>query len=378
MNSESHSAGLQLRSLVTEAGMLELSLVEVATPVPGPDEVVIRIEAAPINPSDLGLLLAGANLDAATVSGSGADAVVSAPLSPAGLRAATARLGESMGVGNEGGGVVVAAGSSDAAQALLGRTVGVLGGPTYSQFRTMRAASCLALPDGVTPAEGAACFVNPLTALGMVETMKAEGHRALIHTAAASNLGQMLNRICLADDIGLVNIVRRPEQAQLLRDAGAVHVIDSSAETYRNDLIAAITATGATIAFDATGGGRLASQILDAMEASLSAGASFSRYGSSTHKQVYLYGGLDTSPTELIRTYGMAWSVGGWLLTPFLIKSDPALVQSLRARVAAEITTTFASSYTGNVTLAELLDLDVLRACARMATGEKLLITPAG
>jgi NADPH:quinone reductase len=370
------SVGLQLRSLVREDATLELSLVEVETPAPRDHEVVVRVGAAPINPSDLGLLLAGADLDRATIVGTGSSAVMRAPLSERAFAAAHARVGESMTVGNEGGGVVVAAGSSDAAQALLGRTVGVLAGSMYGQYRTVPAGACLALGEGITPVQAAACFVNPLTALGMVETMRAEAHTALVHTAAASNLGQMLNRICLDDGIGLVNVVRRAEQADMLRAQGAVHVVDTSAATARDDLIAAVTATGATIAFDATGGGRIASLILDAMEASLSAGAAFNRYGSSTHKQVYIYGGLDQSPTELIRTYGMAWSVGGWLLTPFLMKADPALVQSLRQRVADEITTTFASHYTASVTLTELLDLDTLRACARMGTGAKIVVTP--
>jgi NADPH2:quinone reductase len=247
----------------------------------------------------------------------------------------------------------------------------------YSQYRCVHVSQCLALPAGVTPAQGASCFVNPLTALGMVTTMQLEGHTALVHTAAASNLGQMLNRLCLTDGIGLVNIVRRPDQAALLRAAGAVHVCDSSAPSFADDLVAALTATGATVAFDAIGGGRLASQILTAMEAAANATATeYNRYGSSTHKQVYVYGGLDRGPTELTRNFGMAWGVGGWLLLPFLQRIGSDAAQALRARVAAEITTTFASSYTKEVSLAGMLDLDEIAVYGRQATGSKYLVTP--
>lgn len=377
--SEIPAQALQLRSQLDDDGTLRLSLVETDVPVPDDDEVLVRIEAAPINPSDLGLLLAGADLDQATYDGEGASATVSAPVPASVLPTMAARFGQSLPVGNEGGGVVVAAGSSEAAQALLGRTVGVLGGATYGQYRCLKVPQVLALPDGVTPEEGAACFVNPLTVLGHVGTMRREGHTALIHTAAASNLGQMLLRVCLADGIGLVNIVRSPAQVQLLRDAGAEHVVDSSTDTFADDLAAAIEATGATIAFDAIGGGEIADQILTAMERVLSAQAGeYSRYGSTTHKQVYVYGGLDRGPTVLNRRYGMAWSVGGWLLTPYLQSITPDEVEAMRQRVASEITTTFASHYTDRVGLAEALTEPVLRGYARMATGQKYLITPHG
>jgi NADPH2:quinone reductase len=274
--------------------------------------------------------------------------------------------------------VVVAAGESEAARALLGKTVGLIGGAMYSQLRVVHASQCLPLREGTTPAQGASCFVNPLTSLGMVETMRSEGHKALVHTAAASNLGQMLVRLCIEDGIDLVNIVRRPEQAALLRGIGAKFVVDSSAPAFMQDLIAAISTTGATLAFDATGGGRLASQILTAMEAAQSANAKeFSRYGSSIHKQVYVYGGLDRSPTELARSFGMAWGVGGWLLTPFLQKIGFEAGQKLRERVAAGIRTTFASHYSKQVSLAEALSLDAIAAYGRQATGEKFLINPS-
>lgn len=371
------TSGLQLRSLVKANGHLELSLAEVPVLSPSDDEVVVRIEATPINPSDLGLLLGPADVAAMVASGTRDAPVVTAPISAAALRAMSARVDQSLPVGNEGAGVVVAAGSSPAAQALLGKTVGILGGAMYAQYRTLRAADCLVLPAGVTPAQGASCFVNPLTALGMIGTMRREGHTALVHTAAASNLGQMLCKACLADGVGLVNIVRTLEQASTLKAIGAVYVCDSTAATFMDDLIEAVAATGATLAFDAIGGGRLAGQILTAMEAAANrTAASYSRYGSTVHKQVYIYGGLDTRPTELSRGFGMAWGVGGWLLTPFLQKIGPAETNSLRERVAREITTTFASHYDRVISLREALDVDIIAAYNRRATGKKFLINP--
>ncbi len=368
----------QLRSLVTADGTLQLSLADVEMPTPRPHEVVVRVEAAPINPSDLGLLLGGADLSTAVASGSADHPVVTATIQPQMLRGLGGRLGESMPVGNEGAGVVVAAGSSDEAQALIGRTVSIVGGATYAEYRCLAAGACLALPDGTDPADGASWFVNPMTALGMVETMRMEGHTALVHTAAASNLGQMLNRICIDEGVALVNIVRKPEQAALLRGTGAVHVVDSSLSTFMDDLIAALIATGATLAFDAIGGGRLAGQILTAMEAAANATATeYSRYGSTVHKQVYIYGGLDRGPTELNRAFGMAWGIGGWLLTPFLQKLGAEGIARLRQRVVDELTTTFASHYTDQVSLAGALDLTAIQTYALQATGQKFLIRPA-
>ena len=377
MTTELPRTGLQLRSLVTAEGRLELSLAAVDVPEPKADEVLVRVEASPINPSDLGLLFGGADMSTATAGGSPESPTVSAAVSPAVLRTMAGRVGESMPVGNEGGGVVIGAGSSDAAQALVGRTVGVLGGAMYSQYRVLKVAQCLALPEGTTPKDGASCFVNPLTALAMVETMRMENHTALVHTAAASNLGQMLNKVCAADGVALVNIVRKPEQAELLRSIGAAHVCDSSAASFMDDLIDALAATGATIAFDAVGGGKLGSQILTCMEAAANRTAKeYSRYGSTTFKQLYIYGGLDRSPTELTRSFGFSWSVGGFLLTPFLQKIGPAATEVLRQRVAAEVTTTFASHYTREVSLTEALQLEAMAAYGKQATGEKFLITP--
>jgi NADPH:quinone reductase-like Zn-dependent oxidoreductase len=372
------TTGLQLRSLIKKSGELELSLARIEIPEPGPDQVVVRVEATPINPSDLGLLLGPADMSAATTSGSGESTVVKAKVSQAALPFLAARLDQSLPVGNEGAGTVIKAGSSDAAQALMGKTVSMVGGSMYAQYRVLNARDCQPLPAGTTAAEGASWFVNPLTALGMTETMKREGHKALVHTAAASNLGQMLNRICLEDGIGLVNIVRSAAQAKILKDIGAKHVVDSTAPSFKDDLTQALVETSATIAFDAIGGGRLATQILTAMEIALNKTAKeYSRYGSSTHKQVYIYGGLDTGPTELARNYGMAWSVGGWLLTPFLQKIGRPDQVRLRERVVNSLKTTFASHYTKTISLTEALDLKTLAAYAKRATGEKFLIDPS-
>ncbi|WP_315779132.1 MULTISPECIES: zinc-binding dehydrogenase [unclassified Bradyrhizobium] len=374
----SGETGLQLRTLITRSGELELSLVDVPTPEPGPDEVVVRIEAAPINPSDLGLLVGAADLSTVKASGTKDRPVITAKVPEAGMRAMAARVDESMPIGNEGAGVVVKTGSSDAAKALMGRTVAAIGGAMYSQYRCLKVSECLPLPEGTTPEEGASCFVNPLTSLGMTETMKREGHTALVHTAAASNLGQMLNKICLKDGIPLVNIVRSQAQAELLRGLGAKYVVDSTSPNFMDELIAALVETGATIAFDAIGGGKLAGQILNAMEAAINKSGKhpYSRYGSNVHKQVYIYGSLDTRPTEITRGFGMTWSVGGWLLFPFLMKIGRADGERLRQRVVDELKTTFASHYTKVVSLAESLDPANLAAYAKRATGEKFLIAP--
>jgi NADPH:quinone reductase-like Zn-dependent oxidoreductase len=371
--------GLQLRSLIKASGELEISLLDVPTPEPGPDEVVVRVEATPINPSDLGLLTGAADLSTVKASGTKDRPVISAKVPEAGMRAMAGRLDQSMPVGNEGGGVVIKTGSSDAAKALMGKTVAMIGGAMYAQYRCLKLSECLPLPDGTTPAEGASCFVNPLTSLGMTETMRREGHTALVHTAAASNLGQMLNKICLKDGIALVNIVRSVEQAEILRKIGARHVVDSTSANFMTELTDALVETGATIAFDAIGGGKLAGQILAAMEAAVNKSGKhpYSRYGSNVHKQVYIYGSLDTRPTEITRSFGMAWGVGGWLLFPFLMKIGQADGQRLRQRVVDELKTTFASHYTKVVSLAEALDPANIAVYAKRATGEKFLIDPS-
>jgi NADPH2:quinone reductase len=369
--------GLQLRSTVKKEGVVEISIADVPTQEPKPDEVVVRMEASPINPSDQGLLFAGADLSTATRSGTAERPVVTATVTPAVMKSLAGRLEQSLPVGNEGAGVVVQAGSSPAAQALMGKTVAILGGAMYAQYRCIKAVQCLVLPTGTTPAEGADCFVNPLTALGMVETMRREGHKALVHTAAASNLGQMLNKICLADRVALVNIVRKPEHVDLLKKIGATYVCNSSSPTFMDDLVDALSASGATVAFDAIGGGRLAGQILTAMEIAANKTAKeYSRYGSTIHKQVYIYGGLDRGATEFNRAFGMAWGIGGWLLTAFLQKIGLEAAQKLRERVAAEIKTTFAATYTKEVSLAEALGIDEIAVYSKQATGQKYLINP--
>lgn len=378
MNSVTQKAALQLRTLVKKSGELELSLASAPIPTPAANEVLVRIEAAPINPSDIGLLFGAADMSTATVTDTANGPVVTARIPDKAMKSMAARLDMSMPAGNEGAGVVVGAGASDAAQQLMGKTIAVLGGAMYSQYRCVPVEQCLVLPAGTTPAEGASCFVNPLTALGMVETMRAEGHKALAHTAAASNLGQMLNRICLKDQIDLVNIVRSKEQEDLLRKAGAKYVCNSSSENFMAELTDALAATGATIAFDAIGGGRLAGQILSCMEAAANRTAKeYSRYGSTTYKQVYIYGGLDTRPTEFVRDFGMTWGMGGWLLFPFLQKAGPATAARLKQRVAAELKTTFASHYTKEVSLAEALTPEAIAAYGKRSTGEKYLINPS-
>jgi NADPH:quinone reductase-like Zn-dependent oxidoreductase len=368
---------LELRSLVTEHGTLELSLIDVPVPTPAPGQVLVRVEAAPINPSDLGLLFAGADMNAAAIEGTPDHPLVIAPLTDGALRALAARVGRSLSVGNEGAGAVVATGDSREAQALQGRTVSVAAGGMYTQYRTCEASACLVLPEGTPARTGASSFVNPLTALGMIETMRRDGHSGLVHTAAASNLGQMLVKLCLEEGVPLVNIVRRPEHEGLLRSLGAVHVCNSSASSFKRDLKDALTATSATLAFDATGGGKLASQILTAMEAAATTSTSeYSRYGSTVRKQVYIYGGLDPSPTILTRTFGFAWNVGGWLLTPFLQSIGPERFGQLRETVAAGLTTTFASSYSSEISLAQILDPSVFSRCIKQSTGEKVLVNP--
>jgi NADPH:quinone reductase-like Zn-dependent oxidoreductase len=376
--SSDHTKGLELRSLIRKSGELEVSLLQVDVPEPAADEVVVRVEATPINPSDLGLLFGAADMSSAKASGTAQQPVITAPVPEGAMRAMAGRLDQSMPVGNEGAGVVVKAGSSDAAKALLGKTVAMIGGAMYAQYRTIKARDCMALPAGATAADGASCFVNPLTSLGMVETMRREGHKALVHTAAASNLGQMLNRICIKDGIALVNIVRSAEQANLLRGIGAKYICDSTSPTFMDDLTQTLIETDATIAFDAIGGGKLAGQILTGMEVAANKTAKvYSRYGSDVYKQVYIYGGLDTGPTVINRSFGMTWGVGGWLLFPFLQKIGPADGARLRQRVLDELKTTFASRYTSVISLQETLQLANVAIYNKRATGEKFLIDPS-
>ena len=373
----SDSTYLQMFSSLAPEGELRLELKEQPMPTPGENEVLIRIEATPINPSDHGVMFGWASMAGATSTGSGADTVLSAPVSEQGMAVMKARTGQSLAVGNEGAGTVVATGSSELAKSLDGKVVAAMGGGMYGQYRCVDASVCLPLLDGHTAKDGASSFVNPLTALCMIETMNLEGHTALVHTAAASNLGQMLNRICLDGGVDLVNIVRKNEQAALLREMGAKYVCNSSKDSFMADLTDAIHATGATLAFDATGGGTLASTILSAMEAAAArTPGAYSIYGSVKHKQVYLYGGLDTSATTLNRGYGMAWGVGGWLLPNFLARVGQEVATRLRTRVATEMKTTFASHYTNEISLAEALDADIVAQYNSKSTGKKFLVCP--
>lgn len=368
---------IQLTSTISEDNKLTLALQEIDMPQPYADEVVVRIEAAPLNPSDLGVMFSAANMATAVQEGTDENPVITADVPAQFMPSLKTRVGKATPVGNEGAGTVVAAGSSDAAQALMGKTVAVIGGGTYRQYHCVNVQSCLELKKGTTAKEGASSFVNPLTALAMVETMRAEGHKAIIHAAAASSLGQMLNRICMADGIDLINIVRRDEQETLLRDMGAKYVVNSSSDNFIADLTAAIIETGATISFDPIGGGQLSSDILNCMETAITRDVEeYSVYGSDTFKQAYIYGALNRGPITLNRNFGFAWGVNGFLLFNALGKLGTKTVMSMRKRVAEEITTTFASSYTHEVSLAEALKLQSIAAYGKQATGEKYLITP--
>ncbi|MDA9101890.1 zinc-binding dehydrogenase [Gammaproteobacteria bacterium] len=369
----------EIRSKVTSEGNIEISIATVAKPIPSDDEVLIRVEAAPINPSDLGLLLSfGADLTSINVTGSGDETVTSMKIHPGLMGAMKPRLDESMQVGNEGSGVIVEAGVN--AKDLIGKTVGLAGGSMYSQYRCVPAASCLVMDDGTSSSEAASSFVNPLTALAFIETMKMENHIAIVHTAAASNLGQMLVKICKADSVPLVNIVRKQEQVDILKNIGAEHICNTSDPDFMETLVTALIATGATLGFDATGGGNsgeLPGQILAAMEIAANKTAKeYSRYGSDTYKQVYIYGGLDQSPTILKRAFGMSWGLGGWLLTPMIGKIGMERFGQMRQRVAKEITTTFASTYVQEVSFEEMLQPEIIKSYAKQATGKKYLVTP--
>ena len=371
------STALQLQSLIRDGGELEISLAAVEVPEPAADEVLVRIEATPINPSDLGLLFGAADMSTAVASGSAESQVVRAQVPGKAMKAMAGRLGKSMPVGNEGAGVVVKAGSSASAQSLLGKKVAMLGGAMYAQYRCINVEDCLQLPDDATPAEGASCFVNPMTVLGMVETTRREGHKAIVHAAAASNLGLMLNRICIKDEIPLVNIVRKQEQVDLLKAQGAKFVCNTESTDFLAELTDAIAATNATIAFDPIGGGKLAGQILTCMEAALNRDPKeYSRYGSTTHKQVYIYGMLNTSQTEIVRNFGFSWGMGGWLLFNFLAKIGPIEKERLLQRVVSELKTTFASGYSHEISLSGALQLEAIKGYSKRSTGAKYLINP--
>lgn len=369
----------EIRSTVTGDGNVEISIAKVDIPTPADDEVLIEIYAAPINPSDLALLTTfGGDVSNIKISGSGDNTVASMSVHPAVMRSMKSRVGQSMPVGNEGAGVVVDAGIN--AKSLIGKTVGLAGGAMYSQYKCAPAVNCLVMDDGIAPSEAASSFVNPMTALSFVETMKMENHSAIVHTAAASNLGQMLVKVCKSEDIPLVNIVRKKEQVDILKNIGAKYICNTNESDFMESLVGALTETGATLGFDATGGGNngeLAGQILAAMEvAANNASGEYSRYGSETYKQVYIYGGLDPSPTILKRSYGMSWGLGGWLLTPMLGKIGMEKFQEMRARISEEIKTTFASEYSQEISFEEMLQPEIINSYVKQKTGSKFLVNP--
>ena len=369
----------EIRSTVTSNGTVEVSIVNAAMPVPSENEVLIKVEAAPINPSDLALLISfAADLDSIEFSGEDETSKTTIKIRPGLMAALKGRVDQPLSAGNEGAGIVVGAGEK--ATALIGKTVGVAGGSMYSQYRCAPASSCLVMDEGITSTEAASSFVNPLTALAFVETMKMENHAALVNTAAASNLGQMLVKICKDDGIPLVNIVRKPEQVKILKDLGAEYICDTSQSDFMKDLVEALISTGATLGFDATGGGnegKLPGQILAAMEIAANKTAKeYSRYGSDVYKQVYIYGGLDPTPTVLNRSYGLQWGLGGWLLTPMIGRIGMERFAEMRQRVVREIKTTFASHYTQEISLEDMLQPDNIKAYAKQGTGAKYLVNP--
>ncbi|MEM9726651.1 MAG: zinc-binding dehydrogenase [Pseudomonadota bacterium] len=368
-----------MRSLIKEDGTVELALHDAPVPEPGPNQVLVRVEATPINPSDLAMMFGMADLQGGAQGGTAENPVLMGKLPPQAVAMMQARIGKAIPLGNEGAGVVVKAGPGELGQAYLGKTVATFGGGLYAEYRLADVATVMPLADGVTAKEGASSFVNPMTALGMVETMRMEGHSALVHTAAASNLGQMLNRICQADGVPLVNVVRKAEQEALLRGIGATHVVNSSEPDFFEKLLAAIDETGATLSFDAVGGGALAGTILQAMVAAQNAKVTeYTFYGAPVRTQVYVYGRLDFGPIEIPPSVGMFWHAGGWLLTDFLGKVGLEGQMRLAGRVISEIKTTFASAYTDEISLAGALELSVAERYAKRATGEKFLITPNG
>jgi NADPH2:quinone reductase len=370
------STALELRSTVTSSGELRLTLEDAPVPEPGEGEVVLRVEAAPLNPSDLLVLLGPTDATSLRATGTADRPAVHGDVSPAGLERSRARLDRAIPVGTEGAGVVVRAGAG--AEGLVGRVVATRTPGVYAEYKLAKVADCIVMPEGTAPRDAASAFINPLTVLGMVETMRREGFTGIVHTAAASNVGQMLVRLCAAEGIPLVNVVRSEEQAKTLAALGARYVVDSSASSFTAALTDAVAEAGAMLGFDAIGGGTMASTILQCMEsAALRRTSGFLRYGTSTPKQVYIYGVLDARPTEVTRSYGAAWGVGGWLMTWCMQKLGPEVEARLRARIASEIKTTFATTYGATIGLKALVDPEALRAANKRATGGKLLIDPS-
>ena len=367
------SSNLALRSTLRRNGDVEIALEQVRVPAPE-GGVVVEMLAAPIHPADMTLLFARADPGTAERVQRDGKTVTVLRAGDAAAQAQASRVDVATAVGMEGAGRVVEAGPSDAAQALLGRLVAVRGNGVYARYNRIALEDILPLPDDVSASEGAAAFINPLTVLGMVELMRDGGFGGLVHTAAASTIGQMLCRLCREEGIGLVNIVRRPEQVELLRSIGAEHVCDMSGPDFEDELLRALVATGATLAFDATGGGDLASRILNLMERALPKPEGYQHYGSNIRKKVFIYGTLDPSPLVLLKNYGLAWDLGGYLVFHFLESIGPERAEGLKRRVVEGLKTTFAMQYSHKISLAEACDPDVLRGAGRRATGEKYLI----
>lgn len=367
------TTGKQLFTTLTADGKLTLEVAENTFPAPTGNQVLVKMEAAPINPSDLAILTSAADFEHAEYSPGKVVATMPEPF----LSGQKGRHGQRLPAGNEGAGTVVATGDSDMAKALMGQRVACVPGNAFSQYALADAMMCLPLGDH-SAETGASSFVNPMTALGFVETAKMEGHSAIIHLAAASNLGQMLNRICIEDGMKLVNIVRKQEHVDLLKSEGAQYVVNSSADTYMADLRAAIAETGAYLGFDPIGGGQASDSVLKAMEqVAASQMGEFSRYGSNQQKKMYIYGRLDLqNPTILTASYGLQWCVAGWLLTPFLQRAGMETVVRMRKRVMENLTTTFASHYKAKVSLEGMLEKDAILDYRQMKTGEKYLVTP--
>ncbi|KZX58744.1 NADH oxidase [Halioglobus sp. HI00S01] len=361
----------QIISTLAE-GKLTVEVAQTELPEPKGSQILVKMEAAPINPSDLAVLTGPADLAGAEYSPGRFVADMPEPF----YSGQKARHGMRLPVGNEGAGEVVAAGDDEYAQSLIGQRVACVPGTAYSEYCI--ADAMLSLPLGELSSEqGASAFVNPMTALGFVETARAAGQNAIIHTAAASNLGQMLLKICQEDDIALVNIVRKSEQADMLRDMGATHVVNSADEDFFSQLCAAIEETGAYFGFDPIGGGQMTDTCFRAMEQVAARNMSeYSRYGSDQAKKMFIYGRLDLGPTILTPAYGFGWTLSGWLLTPFLQQAGMETVLRMRQRVLEGLTTTFASSYKRKVNLEEMLTREAVLEYSQMKTGEKYLVTP--
>lgn len=368
------TTGKQLFTTLESDGTLTLAIEDVTFPEPKGNQVLVKMEAAPINPSDLAILTGAADFENAEYSPGKVVAKMPEPFNSG----QKSRHGQKLPAGNEGAGTVVATGDSDMAKALMGQRVACVPGNAFSQYAIADAAMCLPLGDHSSEA-GASSFVNPMTALGFVENAKMDGQKAILHTVGASNLGQMLNRICLEDGMDLVNIVRKDDQAELLKAQGAKHVVNSSDDDFMDQLRSAIDETDAFYGFDPIGGGQMVDSCFKAMEqVAVSKMTEYSRYGSNQQKRMFIYGRLDFGPTVLTPAYGFGWTLSGWLLTPFLQNAGMETVMRMRTRVLQNLTTTFASSYKTKVDLEGMLTKEAILDYRQMKTGEKYLVTPHG